>query len=181
MWWFRRFSPWTQTSEDVDTASIKFVSPWWRLSLTRSPVSHTKTPVWPCWRRRWRRCFPYWPENPFPASSLPASCRGHRNSPGGPRRTPAAHPGCPCRTRSVPEVQKRARNRQHQRGKQAEIRLKTHLVEERMPGHVKDVHFDFSVSNLHPGNTHTLSERQTWVRSSDAALELTWWRRSRSR
>lgn len=29
----------------------------------------------------------------------------------------------------------------------------THLIEERMTGHVKDVHFDFSITNLHSDNT----------------------------
>lgn len=30
-----------------------------------------------------------------------------------------------------------------------------HLIEERMAGHIKDVHFDFSVPNLHPENTRS--------------------------
>lgn len=41
-----------------------------------------------------------------------------------------------------------------------------------MPGHVKDVDFDFSVSDLHPGNTHAVSWLHTWVKSTrDAAPE----------
>lgn len=32
--------------------------------------------------------------------------------------------------------------------------LTTHLIEERMTGHIKDVHFDFSITNLHSDNTH---------------------------
>lgn len=61
--------------------------------------------VGPCWRRRRRRCCPCWPESPSPASSPPASCPGRRSSPWAPRRTPAALPGCLCRTRYGPETQ----------------------------------------------------------------------------
>lgn len=30
----------------------------------------------------------------------------------------------------------------------------TNFIEERMTGHVKDVHFDFSITDLHSANTH---------------------------
>lgn len=33
--------------------------------------------------------------------------------------------------------------------------LCAYLIEERMAGHIKDVHFDFSVPNLHPENTES--------------------------
>lgn len=59
------------------------------------------------------------------------------------------------------------RNHPHQSGQAAEIRLKTHLIKEGMPGHVKDVHFDLSVSNLHPGNTREFMVSHTCVEASE--------------
>lgn len=187
---------------------------------TLSSLSLLVGSVWvgPCWRRRWTRCCPCWPENPFPVSSRPASCRGRRSSPAGRRRTPAARPDCPCRTRYAPESH--AEEEEEEEGgwwqetytswcdrqvshnatplwqdskllmwfRQTWRERVTHFIEERMSGHVEDVHFDFSVANLHSDHTthtslmrytHTLLMRTLHTVIDYLNHELTWWRRSR--
>ena len=97
---------WPATTRGVKVANFSMESGV--ETCTRAAVSSLSLlfgSVWvgPCWRRRWTRCCPCWPESPFPVSSRPASCRGRRSSPGGRRRTPAARPDCPCRTHYAPE------------------------------------------------------------------------------
>lgn len=41
-----------------------------------------------------------------------------------------------------------------------------------MPGHVKDVHFNFSVSNLHSENTHKFYWSHTWKNADTLDVNL---------